>query len=284
MSSQVLHSRVSGLYRRRSASAAEVTPTRVATGRRWWRPLTSVRVLLVALIGVTVLVAGPARGLEEAAHRHWARLLTPELLPFIQNVLDRIAGQAVCAPVLGAVALTLAWRHRTFRPIWCALVAEAAFYGGVGLMKLILARPAPTTRDSDMLDGGIVTYGWHGISYPSGHAAEAILIYGTAVYLIARWTSVSPTTLRRLVIGVGAITLNAVAVSYYLGWHWIGDLIAGILVGGLLLRLLIEADRRDWPLPWGERVIASAGGRGRPSALAAQQMQGVCEAQRIVRS
>lgn len=206
---------------------------------------TSTSVLALALLGVTLLAAGPLQEMDQAAHGHWAQHLTPGLQPFVQQVLDPIAGQAVCLPVLVAVAGTLAWRHRTWRPLECVAAAEVAFYGGVGLFKVLLARPAPTTDDSDLFDGGLRTLGWSGISYPSGHAAEAVLIYGTAVYLIGRWTTASARTMRRLRFGVGVIALNAVAVSYYLGWHWVTDLVGGLLVGGLLLRLLVEADRRD---------------------------------------
>ncbi|MEN5074615.1 phosphatase PAP2 family protein [Isoptericola cucumis] len=213
--------------------------------RSWFDAATSTSVLALSLLGVTLLAAGPLQEMDQAAHGHWAQRLTPGLQPFVQQVLDPIAGQAVCLPVLVGVAGTLAWRHRTWRPLECVVAAEVAFYGGVGLFKVLLARPAPTTDDAGLFDGGLQTLGWSGISYPSGHAAEAILIYGTAVYLVGRWTSVSERTLRGLRVGVGAIALNAVAVSYYLGWHWVTDLVGGLLVGGLLLRLLIEADRRD---------------------------------------
>jgi len=218
--------------------------------------LTSAPVLLAGLVVVTLLAAGPFQGMDEAAHGFWARRLTPGLQPFIQHVLDPIAGQAVCLPVLAAVAVTLSWRNRTWRPLWCAAMAELAFYGGVGLLKVVLARPAPTTDDADLFDGGLRALGWSGISFPSGHASEAVLIYGTAVYLVGRWTMASARTMRILRVGVGVIALNAVAVSYYLGWHWISDLVGGLLVGGLLLRLLVEADRRGWHLRPRRAVVA----------------------------
>ncbi|MGE9348206.1 phosphatase PAP2 family protein [Isoptericola variabilis] len=223
--------------------------TRAVRARRRDRPLarlTSAPALLAGLVVVTLLAAGPFQGIDEAAHGHWARELTPGLRPFLQHVLDPIAGQAVCLPVLLAVAVTLSWRHRTWRPLWCAAAAELAFYGGVGLLKVVLARPAPTTDDADLFDGGLRQLGWSGISFPSGHAAEAVLVYGTAVYLVGRWTTASARTMTTLRLGVGLVALNAVAVSYYLGWHWISDLVGGLLVGGLLLRLLVEADRRGW--------------------------------------
>lgn len=232
---------------------------------------TSTSVLALALLGVTLLAAGPLQGMDQAAHGHWAQRLTPGLQPFVQQVLDPIAGQAVCLPVLVGVAVVLAWRNRTWRPLECVVAAEVAFYGGVGLFKVLLGRPAPTTDDADLFGGGLRTLGWSGISYPSGHAAEAVLVYGTAVYLIGRWSSASARTMRALRWGVGLIALNAVAVSYYLGWHWVTDLLGGLLVGGLLLRMLVEADRRDlWrSRPRRPRV------RRRPSADALHQLDRV---------
>jgi len=224
---------------------APIAPPRAVAGSQFAR-LTSAPVLLAALVGVTLLAAGPLQGIDEAAHGRWARLLTPGLRPFLQHVLDPVAGQAVCLPVLAAVAVTLSWRRRTWRPLGCVAAAEAAFAGGVGLLKVVLARPAPTTHDPDLFDGGLRHLGWSGISYPSGHAAEAVLLYGTTVYLVGRWTRASARTMAALRLAVGLVALDAVAVSYYLGWHWVSDLVGGLLVGGLLLRVLVDADRRAW--------------------------------------
>lgn len=195
-----------------------------------------------ALVILTVLAAGPLQHLDTQGHEYWSRKMPPLAQHILQNVLDPIAGQTVCLPVLITVAVVIAYRRRSWRPLICAAAAEAAFYVGVGGFKVLLARPAPTERDAEFFAGGLLKDGWHGISYPSGHAAEAVLVYGTAVYLIARYTGASRTLVRLLAVGVGVIALNAVAVSYTLGWHWASDLFAGLLTGGLLLRLLVWWD------------------------------------------
>lgn len=228
--------------------------------------LTSAPVLAAALTVMTLLAAGPLTSYDERAHGHWNRMLTPELAPFLTQVLDRIAGQAVCLPVLAAVAVTLSWRRRTWRPLWCAAAAELAFYVGVGGMKVILARPSPNRGEADFLEGGLIHLGWQGISYPSGHAAEAVLIYGMAVFLIARYSSASARTVRVLTIGVSAITTHAVLVSFYLGWHWVTDLLGGVLAGGLLLRLLVSAERKGWGRRPAVRDTARAPDRRAPVA------------------
>lgn len=204
-----------------------------------------------ALVALTLLAMGPLRALDERWHRHWGRDLAPGMQPLFQEWLDRIAGQAVCLPVLAGVGLWLAWRHRSWQPVLCVVAAEVAFYVGVGGLKVLLARPAPGNRaphakESGFFEGGLVDHGWHGISYPSGHAAEAVLVYGTAAYLVVRWTGVGSRSRRLLVAAVALVAVNAVAVSFWLGWHWATDLAAGSLAGGLLLRMLIWADRREW--------------------------------------
>jgi len=207
------------------------------------KSLVSLPALLTALIGFTLLVAGPLRPYEATWHRYWARGF-PDPVPWVlQQVLDRITGQAVCLPVLLAVAVVIARRRRTWRPLFVVAAAEAAFFGGVGLMKLVLARPAPVMQDARFFAGGLFEDGWHGISYPSGHTSEAILIYGAAVYLIFRYCRPSATVRRRLVIAVGIIAVNSVATAYLLGWHWATDLPAGLLTGGVLLHVVIWVDR-----------------------------------------
>ncbi|WP_431500033.1 phosphatase PAP2 family protein [Nocardioides sp.] len=220
------------------------------------RRLISVSALGGALILLTILAAGPLQHVDIHGHEHWSRMLPPQAQHILQNVLDPIAGQAVCLPVLVTVAVVIAYRRRSWRPIICAAAAEAAFYLGVGGFKVLLARPAPTERDAEFFAGGLLKDGWHGISYPSGHAAEAVLVYGTAVYLIARYTGASRTLVRLLAAGVGLIALNAVVVSYILGWHWASDLFAGLLTGGLLLRLLVWWDTDAIARERAERELA----------------------------
>ena len=75
-----------------------------------------------------------------------------------------------------------------------------------------------------MLDGGIGTsYGW-----PSGHAQIAVTLWGLLAY-----------ELKNKFISIGAITfILLVAFSrMYLGVHDLGDVAAGLLIGGFILLL-----------------------------------------------
>jgi membrane-associated phospholipid phosphatase len=205
---------------------------------------TSIPVLALAMIASIVLAAGPMQGLDEKLDRHWLFHMAPQLLPLVQGVLDRIAGQAVCLPVLAAVAITVAVRRRSWRPIGVGVMTELAFLIGVGGMKILIARPSPTLDNADLLAGGIQNYGEKGISFPSGHASEAVLMFGAAAYLIIRYTDVSVRVQRILCGVVALITLNSVVTSLLLGWHWASDLLGGVIAGALFLRIVIWWDQR----------------------------------------
>ena len=193
---------------------------------------------------MTIAAAGPLRVWDYQLNRRWLYLFEPDLVWFAQNILDRIAGQAICMPVLAVVAIVLAYRKQSWRPIGIAVATEAAFFIGIGGMKLLLARPATTLHDPRFFQGGLLEFGDRGISYPSGHSAEAVLIYGAAVYLIANYSGASRKLVNVLCWVVAAISVNSVVVSFILGWHWATDLIGGLLAGGLFLRILTRYDER----------------------------------------
>lgn len=101
---------------------------------------------------------------------------------------------------------------------------------------LVWDRPRPTL----VLDG-IAAPGFH--SFPSGHAAQTMSLYGLFVYLWARassrWTErlFALTLLAVIVCGVGLARLR-------LGAHWPSDIVAGALIGAAWLLTIIVALRR----------------------------------------
>lgn len=229
---------------RAALDATLVDRTVLAGERNWADRLTSVPSLAAALLVVTALAAGPFLWMDALLAERWLERFAPAAVPFTQNVLDRVAGQAVCLPVLAAVAIILALRRRSWRPVLLAAGTEASFLLGIGTMKVLLGRGASSVGDPRFFEGGLLEMGSLGIAYPSGHASEAVLMYGMAVYLIAQYSSASPRLIRVLQWGVVAICVNTTAVSFLLGWHWTTDLVAGLLAGGLFLRLLIDMDAR----------------------------------------
>lgn len=206
--------------------------------------LTSAPVLAGALIVLTLLAAGPLRSLDHALQEYWAKRYTPNWFSFLDSVPNAVAGQAVCLPVLLVIALVLAYRHRTWHPLAIVVAAEVAFFGGVGGMKILLGRTSPAAGAGQFWEGGVFAHGWYGIAYPSGHAAEAILFYGAAAYLLRTYAGPDMRIRKRLTFLVGLITAQSVVVAFYLGFHWPTDLLGGMLAGALMLRIIVDVDRR----------------------------------------
>jgi undecaprenyl-diphosphatase len=205
--------------------------------------LVSFPTLLGAFVVVTTLAIEPLHEVDVVLRGRWLLHVLPSWEPFFQHVLDRIAGQAVDAPVLVAVALALAVRRRTWRPLLVAAAVEAGFYGVVGLMKLAFARPSPVLGDPAFFHGGLWQDGWAGISFPSGHTAESVLVYGAVVHLLASYSRLSRRVVKAVAVAVGVVALDAGLVSFLLGWHWTTDLLGGWLAGGLVLRGIVLGDR-----------------------------------------
>jgi membrane-associated phospholipid phosphatase len=84
------------------------------------------------------------------------------------------------------------------------------------------------------------------MSYPSGHASNALLTWGVLAYLIYRYAHVDRYQGRLASAGVATISLTVCVVSLVRDTHWFSDLLGGLFIGGALLVLVIAIDRY-WP-------------------------------------
>src|SRR5699024_5358934 len=123
--------------------------------------------------------------------------------------------------------------------------AELGFLAGVGSMKVLLARGVTYERDPRFLEGGLFEMGAKGSSFPSGHAAEAVLIYGAAVYLIAHYTGASARLVRNLRRGDVATAVYWLMVSFLIRWHWVSALVGGLVAGAVFLRPIVDGAIRS---------------------------------------
>jgi undecaprenyl-diphosphatase len=134
----------------------------------------------------------------------------------------------VTALVLVASAVLLARRHRGAALF---LVASTA---GTGLLvlvaKLAIARPRPGVPVR-LIDAS-------GYAFPSGHAAQSLACYGALAIIAA--VLIDDRRARVLVCTVAALTAFVVGLSrVVLGAHWFSDVVAGwVLAGGWLAVLL----------------------------------------------
>jgi membrane-associated phospholipid phosphatase len=154
---------------------------------------------------------------------------------FIIRRLDDLGLRSVSGIALLIVALYIARRFNTWRPINLGLLSFISLNVVVGAFKYGLGRTKP--RDGfDILHAG-------GMSYPSGHASNAIFIWGVIAYLIYRYAHVDRYNGRLASAAVGLLALTVCIVSLLRNTHWFLDLFGGLLLGGALLVLIIAIDR-----------------------------------------
>jgi membrane-associated phospholipid phosphatase len=81
------------------------------------------------------------------------------------------------------------------------------------------------------------------MSFPSGHASNAVLSWGILAYIIYRYAKVDRYQGKLATAGVVAITLTVCIVSLIRRTHWFSDLLGGIFIGSALLVAVIAIDR-----------------------------------------
>ena len=157
------------------------------------------------------------------------------LAGFILRRLDDLGLRGLTATVLLIAAMFIAYKFKTWRPLNLAMISLLSLNLVVGTFKLVLGRTKP--RDGfDLLHAG-------GMSYPSGHASNAVLSWGILAYLIYRYAKVDRYQGRLATTGVVLISLTVCVVSLIRHTHWFSDLLGGLFVGSALLVAVIAIDR-----------------------------------------
>jgi membrane-associated phospholipid phosphatase len=157
------------------------------------------------------------------------------LAGFILRRLDDLGLRSLTATVLLIAASFIAYKFKTWRPLNLAMISLLSLNLVVGAFKIILGRTKP--RDGfDLLHAG-------GMSYPSGHASNAVLSWGILAYLIYRYAKVDRYQGRLATSGVILISLTVCVVSLIRHTHWFSDLLGGLFVGSALLVAVIAIDR-----------------------------------------
>jgi len=154
---------------------------------------------------------------------------------FIIRRLDDLGLRSVSGISLIIIGLYIAIRFKTWRPVNLGLLAFIALNAVVGAFKYALGRTKPRLG-LDILHAG-------GMSYPSGHASNAILIWGVIAYLLYRYANINRYRGRLASAAVAVLALTVCTVSLIRNTHWFSDLFGGLLLGSALLVLIIAIDR-----------------------------------------
>ncbi|MTA02560.1 MAG: phosphatase PAP2 family protein [Actinobacteria bacterium] len=149
--------------------------------------------------------------------------------------LDDLGLRSVSGIALLIVAIYISRKFKTWRPINLGILSFLSLNIVVFVFKYGLGRTKP--RD------GLDLFGVGGMSYPSGHASNAIFIWGVIAYLIYRYAHVDRYRGRLASAGVGLLAITVCVVSLVRNTHWFSDLFGGLLLGAALLVLIIAIDR-----------------------------------------
>jgi undecaprenyl-diphosphatase len=140
----------------------------------------------------------------------------------VARALTNLGGPWLDVVFALAVVLLLALGRR--RDAIFVLLAAGGTMLLTNAIKFILERPRP--------HGGLVAVSSY--SWPSGHAASSIALYGALALVVAREL---PSAAARAAILIVCLILTGVigATRVYLGVHYPSDVVAGWTVGGLWL-------------------------------------------------
>lgn len=208
-----------------------------------------VRVFLAALIGGYALLVGamvllglvltdfvlPIGGLAEADQNlnEWLADRRSPALEDLSWVGSTIAGGVVIPAVIGICLFVFLLSHR-WRLAAFVLLVVSLESGVYRTTTHFVHRERPDVERLESLPVDA--------SYPSGHTAASIALYGGLLLLLASKLNNTAVRISTLVVGI-AIPLFIGWARMYRGMHHISDTGAGILLGLAALAILIFATR-----------------------------------------
>ncbi|TDC77757.1 phosphatase PAP2 family protein [Micromonospora sp. KC606] len=246
----------------RETTGVRGVPRPVRPGGWWCDAL-----LLAGLVALTVALAtGHLFGVDRAV-ADWAQAHRPTAA-FRAAVVFNYLGQGSPLTLLAAgLGVLLAVRLRSVRPVLPPVLAFALTTLTIGPLKVWTARPAPSAsvKEPYLSPEQTLPMFQHDLpvrfaqSYPSGHVANAIVWYGViALLLVPLLRTVGRGMPPRLATAIRvAPPLVVLFTTTYLGWHWLTDSVAGLLLGLLLDRLLRRVPWDGVPLPGRMRAWGS---------------------------
>lgn len=211
----------------------------IAVDRRRLEMLHALRVSALLFLGFLFITQQVlTRGWLYELDHYILHLKNPQFKGLAGHILiglDDLGLRWFTATVLLICAAIISWRFKSFRPLNLSFLALISLNVVVGLTKIIIGRTKPRLY-IDVLHAD-------GMSYPSGHASNALISWGLLAYLIYRYTNRAPFKGIKLYPLVGLITATVVVVSLIRNTHWFSDLLGGVFIGGALLIAIIAVDR-----------------------------------------
>jgi membrane-associated phospholipid phosphatase len=172
----------------------------------------------------------PLLSVDQTAATAIHELRTPTLTAFFLIVTALGSIEAIALMSLGGAVVFGAWRRWLLFGTW--VIAAGGSVVLILLLKALFARPRPYFEHPLLLE----TY----YSFPSGHAMEAVILYGMlahfAVLALRTWR-----TRAAVIFGTSLLVLLIGFSRMYLGVHYLSDVVAGFAAGGVWLSTCITA-------------------------------------------
>ncbi len=179
-------------------------------------------------IAEDILTSTEILGTDFAVSHFVAVSRTPELTGIFLLVTEFASTTSMLLiGIVAALSYTVLRRGKYF---FAFLLAALGTSGSVHLLKDFIARTRPPVD--------VAFYAEKLFSFPSGHSASALAIFGFIAYV---WLKSVHLPAHRIVIAVGtSVVILAVGASrIYLGVHYLSDVAGGYLLGALWLMTAI---------------------------------------------
>ena len=147
-------------------------------------------------------------------------------LPFVTDVMQVVTatGDSISVVLIILLIIIPLWFYG--RRLEAVFVAVLPAVTGITtwLLKVLIDRPRP---GAEFMDNG-------GLSFPSGHVTNTVILFGLLFYIIPRLINNAGLVKTLRVVIVMHISLVAVS-RVYLIEHWPSDVLGGIILGCLIL-------------------------------------------------
>jgi len=210
------------------------TARAVSVGRPpWW--LVGVALVVGGAVTLDLLSRGPLERMDLRVSEivsDWG-LRDSAAYPVVW-VVTQVGGRVTILVVLAVLVGYLGWRYRTWLPLVRVVAALAVLTAGVYALKYGVGRTAPGFPGSFLFHDD-------GASFPSGHVANAVLMWGVARWLAVEYGLPAPVQQAFWLLAVlGPVVTGLAMVS--LDFHWVTDAVVGGAVGILLLGVVHGLD------------------------------------------
>jgi undecaprenyl-diphosphatase len=192
---------------------------------------------------VLVAIDPPSRidhDVQERVAAFWSDLTArAPVLRGLSTVVGRLGWTPVEAAAMVAVGLVSLARGRSLRPMVLPVCSYFAVAASVGILKVTYQRPEP-----------FFWLGRSSRSFPSGHSATAVAVYGgIALAIVLAGREWWPTRRRATLIGLATVIVLVMSAMLLRSAHWISDIGGGAALGTAWLTTIAAVALRLGLLP-----------------------------------